>query len=85
MKHFEQKLSGTCATKVAFDLDEQGAVHNVAFQNGCNGNLKAVSKLTEGMPAEKVIAVLKGNTCGGSRTSCADQYAKALENALAQK
>lgn len=85
MKHYEQKLSGTCSTKVAFDLDDGNAVHNVAFTNGCNGNLKAVSKLTEGMPAERVIAILKGNTCGSGSTSCADQYAKALERAIAEK
>lgn len=85
MKHFEKKLSGVCSTKISFDLDEENAVHNVAFVNGCNGNLKAVSKLTEGMPAKKVIALLKGNTCGGNRTSCADQYAKALEAVLAEE
>ena len=84
MKHLEKKLSGVCSARVSFDLDEQKQVHNVAFTGGCDGNLSAVSKLTEGMEAEKVIGILKGNRCGTSRTSCADQYAKALEAALSE-
>ena len=84
MKHFEKKLSGVCSARVRFDLDENSHVHNVAFTGGCDGNLSAVSRLTEGMPAEKVIDILKGNRCGTRRTSCADQYAKALESALSE-
>ena len=37
---------------------------HVEFVGGCNGNLKAVSKLIEGMTVEEVAAVLEGNTCG---------------------
>ncbi|MBR6916683.1 MAG: TIGR03905 family TSCPD domain-containing protein, partial [Clostridia bacterium] len=57
---------------------------NVSFTRGCNGNLKAISKLVEGMRAEDVIRILKGNTCGTKGTSCADQLATALEKALAE-
>lgn len=69
---------GVCARKINFDVID-GKVYNVSFMGGCNGNLKAISKLVEGMEVEKVISILKGNTCGFKNTSCADQFAKALE------
>ena len=78
---YEYKTRGTCSTKIEFEL-ENGIVHNVVFTNGCNGNLKAIGKLVEGMPAEKVIALLKGNTCRTNTTSCADQLSIALEKTL---
>ena len=78
---YEYKTRGTCSTKIRFDLDD-GIVSNVAFTNGCNGNLKAISKLVEGMEAERVIELLDGNTCGMKPTSCADQLSKALAAAL---
>ena len=80
---YEYKTSGTCSTKIKFDI-EDGKVKNVVFTNGCNGNLKAISKLVDGMSAEKVIEILKGNTCGYKNTSCADQLALALSKALAE-
>lgn len=79
--HVQHKNNGTCSTSVSFDL-EDGRLHNVVFVNGCNGNLKAIGKLVEGMPADRVIALLDGNTCGGGSTSCADQLAKAVSEAL---
>lgn len=72
---------GTCATKIDFNI-EDGIVRNVKFTGGCNGNLKAISKLVEGMKAEDVIAKLKGNLCGYKNTSCADQLATALAEAI---
>ena len=72
---------GTCSSQITFDLKD-GIVSNVSFVRGCNGNLKAISKLVEGMPAEKLISIFKGNTCGPRDTSCADQLAKAVEKAL---
>ena len=80
--HHEYKTQGTCSTKIVFDLEDKNIVKNVAFTGGCNGNLKAVSKLVDGMKAEDVIKLLKGNTCGSKPTSCADQLTKALEKAL---
>ena len=85
MEHYSYKPSGICATLIEFDLDQDDCIHNTKFTNGCNGNLKAVSKLTEGMKAEKAISILKGNQCKDKGTSCADQYTKALEAALAQR
>lgn len=73
---------GTCAQKIEFELDGD-TIHNVKFTGGCNGNLKALSKLSEGQSAERIISILEGNTCGPRNTSCADQFARALKEALA--
>ena len=79
---YEYRTSGTCAVKINFDIDNEGKVHNVSFERGCPGNLKAISKLVEGMDAKKVIELLEGNTCGVKKTSCADQLAKALKERI---
>ncbi len=79
---YEYRTSGTCAVKINFDIDNEGKVHNVSFERGCPGNLKAISKLVEGMDAKKVIEILEGNTCGVKKTSCADQLAKALKERI---
>ena len=78
--HYTAKINNVCSTKVDFDLVD-GKVYNVAFTGGCNGNLKAIGKLVEGMEREKLVSILKGNTCGPSSTSCADQLARAVEQA----
>ena len=74
--------SGVCARKITFEVDNEGKVRNVSFLGGCPGNLKAISKLVEGMDAAKVVELLDGNTCGMKPTSCGDQLAKALKGAL---
>ena len=71
---------GTCSRQINFDIVD-GNVHNVSFVGGCDGNLKAVSKLIEGMTVEDVAAALEGNTCGRRATSCADQLVKGLREA----
>ncbi len=80
--NFTYKTKGTCSSQIRFDI-EDGIVRNVVFTGGCNGNLKAIAKLVEGREASEVIATLKGNTCGFKSTSCADQLACALSEALA--
>ncbi|MCI6797184.1 MAG: TIGR03905 family TSCPD domain-containing protein [Succinatimonas sp.] len=82
--HYTFDLSGTCAKIVDFDLDETGKLHNVRFLGGCDGNLKAVGRLTEGMDAKAAADCLEGNLCRSKGTSCADQFAKAVRKALAQ-
>ncbi len=79
---YTYKTVGTCSRQISFDIDENNKVHNVSFVGGCNGNLKAISKLVEGMDANKVIAILEGNLCGMRNTSCADQLAKALKERI---
>ena len=78
------KTRGVCASTITFDL-ENGVISNVSFKGGCNGNLKAISRLVDGMEGEKVISILKGNTCGFKSTSCADQLAIAIEVAMAEQ
>ncbi|MDR1867414.1 MAG: TIGR03905 family TSCPD domain-containing protein [Treponema sp.] len=71
-------MHGTCARKVHFDIVD-GKIHNVSFEGGCNGNLKALSLLVENRSAEEVIKILKGVTCGLKKTSCGEQFALAVE------
>ncbi|MBE6674348.1 MAG: TIGR03905 family TSCPD domain-containing protein [Ruminococcaceae bacterium] len=78
------KTRGVCASTINFELND-GIVSNVSFIGGCNGNLKAISKLIEGMEAQKVISLLKGNKCGFKNTSCTDQLTIALEQALSKQ
>ena len=81
MKHtFTPK--GVCPNKLEFEL-VNGTIHNLVFTAGCNGNLKAIATLVEGMEAKKVVSLLSGNTCGYKNTSCADQLARAIEKAQA--
>ena len=78
---YTYRTRGTCSSQVDLEI-EDGIVHNVRFTGGCNGNLKAIGRLVEGMEAERVIALLEGNTCGPRSTSCADQLTRALREAL---
>ncbi len=77
----EFKTKGVCSSKINFDLDGD-IVKNVSFTGGCNGNLKGIGSLVEGMKAEDVIAKLEGTKCGFKATSCPDQLAQALKAAL---
>ena len=66
--------------EIDFDLDGD-VVSNIDFIGGCNGNLKAISKLVDGFTVEQIEQKLLGNTCGMKPTSCADQLAKAVRKA----
>ena len=79
--HYEYKTNGTCSQRILFEIEE-GKVKNVTFLGGCNGNLKGIGSLVEGMDAQEVITRLEGTTCGMKQTSCPDQLAKALKQAL---
>ena len=74
------QTKGTCSFKIEFDLNDN-VVTNVVFYGGCNGNLKAVSKLVDGMTVEQIEDKLRNNTCGARQTSCADQLAIAVRQA----
>jgi uncharacterized protein (TIGR03905 family) len=78
---YEYKTKGTCSQKIFFDI-EDGKLINVKFLGGCNGNLQGISALVEGMDAEEVIRRVEGIHCGMKPTSCPDQLAKALKEAL---
>lgn len=75
------KTKGTCSSQITFDIVD-GIIKNVVFTGGCNGNLKAISKLVEGRSAVEVAETLRGNTCGPRSTSCADQLSRAITEAI---
>ena len=74
------KTSGTCSREIHFEL-ENNKVKNVRFVGGCNGNLKGIGALVEGMDIDDVIARVEGISCGGRPTSCPDQLSRALKQA----
>ena len=80
MAHHAYKTEYTCSQIIEFDLDGD-VVSNIVFIGGCNGNLKAISKLLEGQTVGYIEDKLRGNTCGPRQTSCADQLARAVREA----
>ncbi len=80
---YTYKTSGVCSSKIDFDIDGD-VITNVSFTGGCNGNLKAVSKLVDGFSVDQIESKLLGNQCGFRGTSCADQLAKAVRKAYSE-
>lgn len=78
---YKYRTKGTCSRMIEFELDGE-TVKNVSFEGGCNGNLKGIGSIVEGMNANDVIARLEGIRCGFKTTSCPDQLAKALREAV---
>ena len=81
MAEYSYNTRGVCSRKIDFEI-EDGIVKNVSFFGGCNGNLKGIAALVEGKKAEEIIPLIKGIKCGFKPTSCPDQLAKALKQAL---
>lgn len=75
---YEYKTKGTCSQRIYFDV-ENDKVKNVQFVGGCNGNLKGIASLVEGMDINEVISRIEGIHCGMKATSCPDQLAQALK------
>lgn len=73
----QYKTSGTCSTMIDFEVDGD-VITSVAFTGGCNGNLKGISSLVQGMKVDDAIQRLQGIKCGFKNTSCPDQLANAL-------
>ena len=84
MEHVSFRPQGVCAVKLDFDIDDENKLHNVSFVGGCNGNLKAIGRLVEGRDASEVADILRGNDCNMKGTSCADQFAKAIDQAISR-
>ena len=74
---YTYKTKGTCSQMISFEIND-GKVSNVQFLGGCNGNLKGIGALVEGMGVDEVISRVEGIKCGMKATSCPDQLAKAL-------
>lgn len=81
MKTYTYQPKGVCARQIHFSI-EDGKLHQVHFDGGCPGNLSAIGKLMEGRDAKEASALLRGNLCGTKSTSCADQLAQAIEQAI---
>ena len=77
---YDYRTENVCSQLISFDIDGN-VISNIEFFGGCNGNLKAISKLVDGWTVEKIEQYLLGNTCGRRPTSCADQLARAVRKA----
>jgi len=73
---------GICPTKIMIEIEDD-ILKNIYFKGGCHGNLQAISTLVRGMPVSEVKKKLAGITCGDKFTSCADQLARGIDEALA--
>ena len=74
---------GVCSRKMTVELNDDHTIQAVRVEGGCNGNLQGISRLVVGMNAQDAIERMKGIHCGPKPTSCPDQMAHALEEALA--
>lgn len=81
---YQYRTRGTCSRKIDLEM-EDGIIRHVEFHGGCAGNLAGISKIVEGMPAQKVIDTFSGIRCGMKSTSCPDQLARAVAEALEQE
>ena len=79
--HYTYRPNGVCSKQIDFDIFGD-IITNISFSGGCNGNLKAISKLCNGMTVSEIESKLLGNDCNGKGTSCADQFAKAVREAF---
>lgn len=80
---YQYRTKGVCARGITFDIVD-GRLRNVRFEGGCSGNTQGVAALVEGMEAEEAIRRLSGIRCGFKPTSCPDQLAAAVREALNQ-
>jgi uncharacterized protein (TIGR03905 family) len=85
MRKQTYRPQGTCCKQIDFVLTQDNRVEEIKFQGGCAGNTEGISRLVKGMAASQVIETLEGTQCGGRGTSCPDQLAQALKEALANK
>jgi uncharacterized protein (TIGR03905 family) len=82
MTTYDYQPQHVCARNIHITLsDDKQTIEDIAFEGGCNGNLKAIGRLVKGRPVDEVVELLQGNTCGKRDTSCADQLTKGLRAA----
>ncbi|MBU3806444.1 MAG: TIGR03905 family TSCPD domain-containing protein [Candidatus Fournierella pullistercoris] len=82
---YTYKNKGVCSRSTTVTLSESGIIQEVTIEGGCEGNLKGICCLLQGMPAAEAIRRMEGGTCGPRPTSCPDQIAHALKAALAEQ
>ena len=78
---FSYKTKGVCARSILIDVEDD-TVKGVRFEGGCSGNTQGIARLVEGMDVDEAISRLEGIKCGYKNTSCPDQLAKALKEAV---
>ena len=84
MTTYTRKNVGTCSRSTTVTLNDDGTIRDIQILGGCNGNLKGIRGLLIGMDATEAARRMEGTTCGPRPTSCPDQIARALKEALAQ-
>ena len=82
---YRYQTVGTCSQQIDFEIDDNNILSNVQFYGGCNGNLKGIGRLVDGMQVSDVISKLEGVQCGMKSTSCPDQLATALKKVMAKR
>jgi uncharacterized protein (TIGR03905 family) len=76
------QTKGVCSKSIEFEIDSENKVRNVKFNGGCSGNTQGVGRLVEGMDAQEAISRMEGIRCGMKPTSCPDQLAQAIKQAI---
>lgn len=79
---YTYRPKGVCSMQIKFEMGDDGIVKNIRFLGGCSGNTQGVARLAENRRADEVITLLSGIRCGGKNSSCPDQLAKALQEAI---
>lgn len=79
---YTRKNKGTCSSSTTVELDQNNVIKSISVAGGCDGNLKGICSLLEGQSADAVIERLSGLTCGRKKTSCPDQIALAIAEAV---
>ena len=77
----DYRTRGVCSTRMVIDVEDD-TIQSVKIFNGCDGNLQGISRLVEGMKVADAISKLEGIRCGHKSTSCPDQLAQALKQAV---
>lgn len=85
MASYTRKNVGTCSRSTTVELNEDNTIRSIEIMGGCDGNLKGISQLLVGMDAQDAIQRMQGTTCGPRSSSCPDQIAQCLKEALAQQ
>ena len=80
---YQYKTKGVCSRAMEVEIDDNGIITNATIIGGCQGNTTGVAALVKGYKATEAISRLKGIQYGARGTSCPDQLATCLEQALA--
>ncbi len=77
----EYDPQGVCSRHFTIQV-EDGIIESLQVVGGCHGKLQGIAALLKGMRVEEAISRLEGIRCRNKPTSCPDQIAQALKEAL---